>query len=225
MKPFICLSYALVILCHASAVLGQPRPAPPASRQVPPTYGQLVSAGYDLLKEGKPKEAYVAAMMAASKEPKRFESYALAAAVLHVQGVNREARVLVRRALTLAPTNKKAPLEELAARIDKTTTAATTAGRPSPPRATSSSAATGLKKEPGGKPAGGAPATNRAPLKVRIASSSVGYVNVRREPNTRSAVVAKVRPGETYTASETLNGWYRLDGKAGWVAGRYVVVQ
>ena len=225
MKPLISLSYALVILCHASAALAQPRPALPASQPVQPTYGQLVSAGYDLLKEGKPKEAYVAAMMAASKEPKRFESYALAAAVLHVQGVNKEARVLVRRALTLAPTNKKPPLEELAARIEKTT-GATTAARRSLPPATSSRAATELKKEPGGKPAGGAPATNRrAALKVRIASSSIGYVNVRREPNTRSAVVARVKPGETYTASETVNGWYRLDGKAGWVAGRYVVIE
>src|SRR5687767_15197013 len=66
MKPLISLSCALVILCHASTLLAQPRPAPPASQRVQPSYGQLVSAGYDLLKEGKPKEAYVAAMMPAS---------------------------------------------------------------------------------------------------------------------------------------------------------------
>jgi hypothetical protein len=39
-----------------------------------PSYNQLISSGNDLLKEGKPKEAYAAAMAAAQADDKRFEA-------------------------------------------------------------------------------------------------------------------------------------------------------
>src|SRR5688500_7778142 len=68
--------------------------------------------------------------------------------------------------------------------------------------------------------AGGASATT-----VRIANSSIGYVNVRQEPDLNSRVIGKVRPGEVYAYSAVRKGWYRLDAKQGWIAGRYVVVQ
>src|SRR5215831_3941575 len=61
---------------------------PPAKTQgTSPTYNQLVSAGYDFLKEGKLKEAYVSSMEAAKRSPSRFEAYALAALVLSQQGI------------------------------------------------------------------------------------------------------------------------------------------
>jgi uncharacterized protein YgiM (DUF1202 family) len=60
---------------------------------------------------------------------------------------------------------------------------------------------------------------------VQIAPSSTGYVNVRQNPDVESPVVTKVRPGDTYSFSTVRNGWYRLDAKRGWVAGRYVTVR
>lgn len=201
---------ALALVLSGSAIAAQsPKPT-----KATPTYGQLVSAGYDLLKEGKPKEAYAAAMMAASQDPKRFESYALAAAVLHVQGANREARTLLQRALSLGAPSKKPALQELAARIDREVKSAPTAAGGAPKRATGSVAST--DRSPAAKSA--------SKMRVRIGTSSVGYVNVRREPSTASDILGRVKAGETYMASQVTNGWYRLEGK-GWVAGRYVIVE
>ena len=221
MKHIILLMSALIVLWNSSATFSQSRPSGPTRRKAEPTYGQLVGAGYEFVKEGKPKEAYAAAMMAARKEPKRFESYALAAAVLHVQGADRDARVLVRKALTLAPTNKKPPLRELAARIDHAVSAKPASSSIVAP------ARGGNRKASSTQPVnkGAKPSVSRPRLTVRIRPSSLGYVNVRREPNTGSTVVGRVSPGATYTASEVVNGWYRLEGEAGWVAGRYVVIE
>jgi len=62
-------------------------------------------------------------------------------------------------------------------------------------------------------------------ITVRIARSETGFVNVRVKPSTSSAIVGKVKPGETYAVSEVSAGWYRLTVKEGWVAGRYVTVE
>jgi hypothetical protein len=199
---------ALTLVLSGAEIAAQlPKPT-----NATPTYGQLVSAGYDFLKEGKSREAYAAAMMAASQDPKRFESYALAAAVLHVQGANREARPLIQRALSLGPPSKKPALQELAARIDREIKLASTAA---------------LGKQPTGSAASTVPsptAKSTSKMRVKIGTSSVGYVNVRREPRTTSDILGRVKAGETYTASQVTNGWYRLEGK-GWVAGRYVIVE
>jgi hypothetical protein len=133
--------------------------------------------------------------------------------VLHVQGANREARTLMQRALLLAAPSKKPALQELATRINREVNAPLAAARIAPKRAAASVPSTAARQE-----------RSATKLKVRIAPSSVGYVNVRREPSTTADILGRVKAGETYTASQVANGWYRLEGK-GWVAGRYVIVQ
>jgi hypothetical protein len=81
------------------------------------SYNQLVATGFDLLKEARVGEAYLAAMEAAKKNPGRFEAYALAGLALHVRGNDREAKPLVDKALALAPAASKRLLNELASKI------------------------------------------------------------------------------------------------------------
>jgi uncharacterized membrane protein len=78
-----------------------------------PTYNQLVSVGYDFLKEGKLKEAYTGALEAAKVDPSRFEAYALAALVLSEQGITAEAKAFLDKAVARAPADKKKRLEEI----------------------------------------------------------------------------------------------------------------
>jgi len=174
-----------------------------------PTYGQLVSAGYDLLTEGKIKEAYMAALMAAQADPDRFESYALAALVMHTRGADAEAKGFVEKALDLAPADKNAKLRELAGAINDS-------GVPKDGLARETSIST-----PGKGKNASIPKAQR-PVRIRIAPSSLGYVNLRQQPSTTSHVIAKVRPGEIYTVSRISGGWYHIGG--GWVAGRYISV-
>lgn len=50
------------------------------------------------------------------------------------------------------------------------------------------------------------------------------YVNVREQPTTNSAVVARVVPGEEYVFTETKEDWYHIivnDSKEGWVRNDY----
>lgn len=58
---------------------------------------------------------------------------------------------------------------------------------------------------------------------VRIGASSLGYVRVRKSPDSSAIVVGEVRPGERYNVTKVSNGWYYIDGH-GWVAGKYIVV-
>src|SRR5262249_34028300 len=84
------------------------------SQATPPTYNQLVSVGYDFLKEGKLKEAYTGALEATKVDPSRFEAYTLAALVLSEQGITAEAKPFLDKALARAPADKKKRLEEIA---------------------------------------------------------------------------------------------------------------
>ena len=84
-----------------------------------PTYNQLISAGYDALRDGNVKKAYLAALEAAKTDPQRFESYALAALALHEQGSDSEAKTFVSKAVVRAPKDKQAKLAELASAIEK----------------------------------------------------------------------------------------------------------
>jgi hypothetical protein len=84
-----------------------------------------------------------------------------------------------------------------------------------PPRSLSKPASTTAKPRP----------PNATPLTVRIATSATGLVNVRAKPSTSSAIVGRVKAGETYAVSEVSAGWYRLKATKGWVAGRYVTVE
>ncbi len=84
------------------------------SQTTAPTYNQLVSVGYDFLKEGKLKEAYTGALEAAKVDPSRFEAYGLAALVLSEQGITTEAKAFLDKAVARVPADKKKRLQEVA---------------------------------------------------------------------------------------------------------------
>jgi tetratricopeptide (TPR) repeat protein len=96
------------------AVIVGPPAAATAQPTLPPKYDDMIGAGYELLQEGKLKEAYTAALSAATLDANRFEAYALAALALHGEGSDSEANQLVSKALGLAPADKRAKLNELA---------------------------------------------------------------------------------------------------------------
>jgi len=65
-------------------------------------------------------------------------------------------------------------------------------------------------------------------LKLKINSTPTGYLNVRSLPATNGTLIAKVKPGEIYTYTNTQNGWYQItltNGSSGWVSGQYVTLQ
>jgi hypothetical protein len=114
LQSLLAASLALLLAGGTSSFVAAQNPP----RAATPTYGQLVSAGYDLLREGKVKEAYLAAMMAAKADPTRFESFALAALIMHSRGADGDARDFVEKALGLAPADKKDKLRDLAKSIN-----------------------------------------------------------------------------------------------------------
>jgi len=83
-------------------------------------YDQLISQGYELLKEGKLKEAYVAASEAEASNGKRFEAYALAAIILHQNGADADAKAFMEKAIARVPADKKAKLNGIAEAISRT---------------------------------------------------------------------------------------------------------
>ena len=60
---------------------------------------------------------------------------------------------------------------------------------------------------------------------VEIASTPVGYLNVREQANTSSKVVTKVSPGQRFKVIERLDsGWVKIDADAngqGWISTQY----
>ena len=95
------------------------RQAGPGKVTQTPGYNQLISTGYEFLKEGKPRQAYVAAAAAAQRDAGRFEAYALAALALLQQGTYPEARKFADKALSLAPDGKKPRVAEIADLIEE----------------------------------------------------------------------------------------------------------
>lgn len=60
--------------------------------------------------------------------------------------------------------------------------------------------------------------------RLEILNTETGYLNVRSEASTKSELVGKALPGETYEYSLKQGGWYQIilnDGKQGWVSGKY----
>lgn len=171
----------------------QPLPQGAADSQ-PPSYNQLITVGYELIKENKLTEGYTAALHAAAIDPARFEAYALAALALHLIDANDEAQAMVTKALARAPSDKRRQVSDLA------------------------------KVIAGGRVKSSAGSSRAAARTLRIADSTLGYVNVRKAPDGDAPIVGRVRPGEVYNFSTVSSGWYRIDGK-GWVAGKYVLVQ
>ena len=108
------LHLPLTLVVGISALCGAATSFLAQSQATLPTYNQIVSVGYDFLKEGKLKEAYTGAVQAAKVDPSRFEAYALAALVLSEQGIPAEAKAFLDKAVAHAPADKKKRLEEIA---------------------------------------------------------------------------------------------------------------
>jgi TPR repeat protein len=106
---------AISLLIATVPVAAQRRPPAPAT----PSYGQLMAIGYECFTQGKIKEAYTAALMGAVINPRGFESYMLAAAIMQVRGEYTHAKNFVDKALERADASQKSKVRELAAVIEK----------------------------------------------------------------------------------------------------------
>ena len=114
------LLLATSILLAAAPAAAQRAPANLSAKPAPKAgYVQLIAVGYDYFTQGKLKEAYTAALMAAQVNPNGFESYALAAAVMHVRREPAYAKEFVDKALARADASQKAKVRDLATVIDQ----------------------------------------------------------------------------------------------------------
>jgi hypothetical protein len=104
---------------------------------------------------------------------------------------------------------------------------AATAKNATAPATTGAARSAGSEAKSGVKPAEGTrqPSSPIRQLRIKVASSSVGYVFVRQAADPKAAIVGKVRPGEIHDVTEVVNGWYHLESSGGWIAGKYVIVQ
>lgn len=72
------------------------------------------------------------------------------------------------------------------------------------------------------------PKVNLKPPYVTVQDTDTGFLNVREEPSTASNdnIIAKIKPGESYTFIEKNNsGWYKIEissGEEGWISSKYV---
>lgn len=60
---------------------------------------------------------------------------------------------------------------------------------------------------------------------IKILPTPTGFLNVRDKPSKSGHIVAKVKPGETYTVIRQQNGWYKIELPSqpeAWVLGTYV---
>jgi len=110
-----CLLIGSALLTATPAVAQ----SPPGAVATKPGYVQLIAVGYEFFTQGKTKEAYTSALMAAQVNPGGFESYALAAAIMHVRGEYAYAKDFVEKALARADAAQKGKLRDLATVIDK----------------------------------------------------------------------------------------------------------
>jgi hypothetical protein len=71
------------------------------------------------------------------------------------------------------------------------------------------------------------PPANSSP-KLKINSTSVGYLNVRSQPATSGKLLLQVKPGEVYEYTEVKNNWYKIilpNNQSGWVSGEHITKQ
>lgn len=69
------------------------------------------------------------------------------------------------------------------------------------------------------------PTPTPVPPSVKVLPNDSGYLNVRQNPTTDSAVITKVSPGDIFPFKAKQNGWYKIvlpSGVLGWVNGDYV---
>lgn len=72
-------------------------------------------------------------------------------------------------------------------------------------------------------------ASNASNGKTSVSASKSGYtvkitasvLNVRKEPNSKAKITAKIKKGEVYTIVDESNGWGKLKSGAGWIYLRY----
>ena len=113
----ILLGLGMLLITVSAEAQRQPG-TPPANNARRPGYVELIAVGYEFFTQGKTQEAYTAALMAAVANPKGFESYALAAAVMQVRGEHAYAKDFVEKAMARADASQKAKLRDLAATIE-----------------------------------------------------------------------------------------------------------
>lgn len=95
---------------------------------------------------------------------------------------------------------------------------------PVPQQAKESSQPTAIPSEPMAPIAQPAPQPVAA-SKLEILSTETGYLNVRSEASSKSQIVTKANPGETYEYTLKQGDWYQIklkDGSLGWVSGKYI---
>jgi formylglycine-generating enzyme required for sulfatase activity len=95
------------------------------NRAADDAYTSLLGVANQLLKDGKLVEARQTATTATSLAPERFEAWFLAGAVAHQQGADAEAKPLIEKALTLAPEDRKAKIQQFLASVGGTGAATT----------------------------------------------------------------------------------------------------
>lgn len=62
---------------------------------------------------------------------------------------------------------------------------------------------------------------------LEILTTPVGFLRVRSLPSTAGDQLTTVAPGDTFSYTDTQNGWYKItleDGTEGWISGTYVRV-
>ena len=131
-----CRRLQLFVLLGLVGLLVVPQAVAQRPQKPTVTYQQLMAVGYEFFTQGKTKEAYAAALMAVQTNPRGFEAYALAAAIMHLQGESGYAKDFVGKAMARATTAEQVKLRELAAVIDKSlktgpSAAGSSASRPS----------------------------------------------------------------------------------------------
>jgi hypothetical protein len=60
---------------------------------------------------------------------------------------------------------------------------------------------------------------------VTVQKTEVGSLNVRKDPNAKASIIAKIYPGDVYKVLSEKTGWFQLelnDGKTGWASSRYL---
>jgi tetratricopeptide (TPR) repeat protein len=187
-----------------------------------PSYDGYLSQARALTAKKQFAAAVSSAELAIRLDDRRWEGFVAAAKAYAAQGLLDDAIGMLQLALSRAPQDRKGPIREAivvcreqVAAYAATRVAAKGAARVSPPAP--AEATTRVQTPPTrGK-------TQPAARRFKIAPSTLGYVNVRKAPNSSSPIVGRVRPGDTYELGEVRDGWYYVASLKGWIAGKYVI--
>lgn len=117
-------------------------------------------------------------------------------------------------------------INDLQAKVNKTTPAKTT----TPSSSTSSNTQSGTTTNPSSTPSGNSGATTTTPVvgKTCYVISTNNYVNLRSGPSTDTTALQRVNKGEPMLIQQVKDSWYEVrlsDGKVGWVASWVVEIK